>query len=474
MAHTAFDRELDQLISANHEGKAWNDLADSIEEQHREECAAARGNAKAKAEADKRYEARLIRYIREPLIESDPGCSPELWSAHELAWHNLAELRSPKFYRLMAKLFRESPHQCVRIEAVKSISHVALDSAAPQVLRWLRGDDPSIVNAAIWGTYVAFTTEQAMSAEYRTKLTAAFARILQGRTMKVTSASEAEAMADSDDGCVVFNWACEMLLAWDFDHAAELLTQPECFADQNPALWNLVEMLADRDRYEEQHPPTPVVPASLLWSAYERVQSGESVWSSVRGDQISGGLLVLLAKSDPVGLRKEANRLVSAKSVASKLLRSQARRAKQIAAGVPDPEKLYFKFIKDPRTFKGKARQVLMAFGFADHLLSDGLYAYFLNMGDDYEDAVKGLNVLGQTAVASNLAAAGTRFWGSRKPSMVNLDKLINSFEDEIAFDAFMHKVCPAPSKLESKANSIIGAVRHFIAKHPEQFKQPR
>jgi hypothetical protein len=471
MKRNVFDKELDQLIAANYDGGDWHDLTDTIDEEHQTELAAARGRSTERAEANARYEDRLIRFVREPLIETEPDCPPELWYVHETVWENLAGTRSKKFHRLLLMFLSESSPECIRLEAIRSISHMALDSSAARVVRWLCCDDPKVVSAAIWGTYIAFTTEQAMSAEYRTKLARAFASILQGMTMKITSPLEAETMVDPDEGCVVFNWACEILLAWDFDRVAELLTQPECFADQNPAFGDLVAMLAGRDRHEEQHPPTPIIPASSLWPAYERVQSGKSVWSSVRGDQISGDLLVLLAKSDAVGLRKEANRLVAAKSGASKQLRSQARRAKLIAAEVPDPEKIYLRFIKDPQTLKGKARQVLMAFGFADHLLSDGVNAYFLNLGYEYQNAVKGLNVLGQTAVASDLDATGDRFWGSRKPSEVNLDKLIKSFGDEKALDAFMHKVCPSPSKLESQANSIIGAVRYYIAKHLEQFK---
>lgn len=380
-------------------------------------------------------------------------------------WYELRSSNSRPFVSLLKKHLR-SKVLCIRAEAAEHLAEFGTNELAPFVARLLRDKDASVVRSAAEGTRSAASCNL-LSRRAGSKIFDQLALIATGkRTLPTTWGGE-----------VAIGMACEALIAIDAKRAIGLLSSSACLRPNNRSILKVVLTL--RFELENSERPTllrkPIDP-QLLWPLFDRARSGtyyrikgDGLTSHQRAMQIACSILLLTADGDPIRTREECLAIIKSKKSGVGNI-DDAKAALRRCNKIPDPSVVADRFSKRPGSFRPAAANILQALELANHVNTDGLHLYFINLGLHQASALEGLKAMKLTATAS-LFRKAAKLVGPR-----GADKSMTV--REAAIDALPESTQSALFKIEDQFDKhcqlIFKAVDRAITQNPDLFRPVR
>lgn len=403
------------------------------------------------------FEARLLEFVREPKVgrRYDGG----LQLSHHSAWGDLVALRSRRFATMLRRWFAGAD-PILAAEAGKHLAWMGMEADRARVVLALREGSWRMRGEVALGLSFGAADDR-LSDRFRSGAFDAIVPLLCGEAPTPRTAAAELAISS----------LAETLLELDRKAALEVLTSGRVLHARNLAIGGVLRQLSSAR--DERPRGFPAVDPGLLWPVYEAVQGGRLRFrrsengADWKGEQVMGDCLVLAADRDPARVMRECRAILADKRFENGLpLKHSARAAIKRCRNVPEPEAVLRAHWKGRVKFRGEALKVVQAYALLEHVLSDGLPAYFDNMGDDWAGAHAGLLAIGQKEAAGIVAEgarvvmafASPKTKGSVRAAALEMDEAATAKLERLNDRFYTH------------IDRVRGAVERYIAGHPEGF----
>lgn len=245
-----------------------------------------------------------------------------------------------------------------------------------------------------------------------------------------------------------------------------MLTSPAVLRPANPMLRHALIVLSEAWN-EQPQVFREVVDAAAVWNVYEywRMWNREPDETSFRL-QIMGFLLVLGSFVDPARALVEIGRLKK-REREHWHMEDRVRQARRECRGIPDAGTLLARKHKGTLRLGPDAMAVLCAHELGEHVLTDGLYTYFHNLGHEWKLAHDGLILAGASKAAGVLRKAARWAFGNKAPgSQVEAARVWDRLSDD-----GRKRLQRAGDRFEAVSDRVGISVDRYIAAHRKEFR---
>lgn len=447
-----------KLVAAQRTEEALEALYKQTQAEWRRYSAIFRHGPNRPAEADtpegRLFERRLLEIVRTPRGRQEYGW--RVWSGQYTAWGDLVRMRSEPFRRMLRQWIAGS-HRNLAAQAAMHLAWMGRKADVPALRRIIGAAGPRMIDEVASGA--------AHAVQHKRMEPGVTEQLLRAMTPYITCAKRLRpASPDARNGAL--SSIVTFTMRADRRAAIRLLSGPAVLRPDNPALRSaLLTLTFDAESNPASYPRN--INARAVWAAYEALRSPRRKAES--HDQILGMLLVLGAYAEPARATREIKAL-RGEIRGSDWLQLHSREARNICRNIPSPETLLDRLYAGALKLKPDAMAVVEAYSMHRYVLGDGLEGYLSDMGHKWEQAHKGLLIVGQTKPAEALAVAAKRAFGNhriktRKDVDRATDANIGTTEKE--WDAFV-KVC---DRYWKPAENVPRAIERHIAAHPDHFR---
>ncbi len=404
------------------------------------------------------FEARLLEFVREPKVgrRYDGG----LQLSHHRAWGDLVALRSRRFVTMLRRWITDDD-RILAAEAGQHLAQLGMDADASRVVGALEGGTWRMRRGIGLGLKLG-ADAGLMSERFRRRVFDAVVPLVCGEVNIPRTWAAEFAVCNLTDA----------LVAMDRQRALAVLSSGRALHGRNGGIR---EVLLKLDHEREGRPRQfRAVDPELLWPLYGalrdgrlRLQEDREGTRQWRVHQAMGLILTLAADRDPVRTAREARGVLKTKKESEwGWLRRGARAALKRCRNFPEPEAVLRAHWKGRVKFRGEALKVVQAYALLEHVLSDGLPAYFDNMGDDWAGAHAGLLAIGQKEAAGIVAEgarvvmafASPKTKGSVRAAALEMDEAATAKLERLNDRFYTH------------IDRVRGAVERYIAGHAGAF----
>lgn len=440
-----------------------DDALGALFEQAEHECKEAaraflNGRSLPRTASLRRYEERLLVLIAKPRPSRDFRRVMPIWNAQSRTWQALIHLGSAKARRLA---LRQTKHgdKYIRSHAYHCVARMGVSTDFPMLRKAMKSGDPLLIESIAGAVYYLHYFKHAPKPYVEQLLALLITVLAAARTSRPPS--------DNDESA--YSKVCDAITRVRGNRTEDVLGSPDALHPHNPALRMI--LLKFRSLAEDGWKPTRIQ-ASTVWPVFEAAREGKI--KGRRGfhvSQIMQESLVLAAHVDPIRARREVALLRKTLKKDDWALSDALARATRACKAVPEASALVHKHLRGKSRLSTDATCVLRAWELADHVNHDGLSLYYHNCGEHWQQAAKGLRLIGASRAESMLTKhAAIAFGGARAAQSIKTSAAAQTAYSKLhAGD--LETLEAAYDTFEPLCQTIYRGVEQYIGRHAAKFK---